>query len=456
MTSLAPTPPRPGAIGDILAVGFGTTTIMWTVGYLTHMPGVTVPGPVVLGLMVLSLLAGGYVAGRYMHRAWRGGIYVGLLSSVLNLLMFGSLLTAGQSNELKAAARYWIPGFLAIGALLGLLGGLLGCWRTRHSPIYRTISWKSVLAWVAVWATMLLIVFGGLVTGFRAGMAVPDWPTSFEFNMFLLPLSKMTGGTFYEHAHRLMGSLVGLTTLVLALYLVFADRRTWIKVYGLIALLAVSSQGLLGGLRVLRETHDAELRAGTMAPSFINSLLTQVQSLSGLDLAVIHGVAGQTILALLVGLAVATARAWEHGPEVQFHSGASSDRALTRILLLLILVQLWLGAMLRHYNSMMIVHISMAVVVALVALAVGVRAWGIHIQNRRLSQGGVWLMFLVVLQIVIGLVALLVRDYEAKERSAMHSYTTTLHQANGAALLLVTTYMTFWTTRLLKQPTTRV
>ena len=65
----------------------------------------------------------------------------------------------------------------------------------------------------------MLISSGGLVTGFRAGMAVPDWPNTFGHNMFLFPFTKMTGGVFYEHAHRLLGSLVGLTALVLAILL---------------------------------------------------------------------------------------------------------------------------------------------------------------------------------------------------------------------------------------------
>ena len=73
-------------------------------------------------------------------------------------------------------------------------------------------------------ATGVLIVFGGLVTNTGAALAVPDWPTTFGHNMFLFPWSRMVGGVFYEHSHRLLGSLVGLLTLALAAALWRARR----------------------------------------------------------------------------------------------------------------------------------------------------------------------------------------------------------------------------------------
>ena len=69
------------------------------------------------------------------------------------------------------------------------------------------------LAIVTAAMTLLLIVAGGLVTNTGAGLAVPDWPTTFGHNMFTYPWSAMVGGIFYEHSHRLLGSLVGLLTL---------------------------------------------------------------------------------------------------------------------------------------------------------------------------------------------------------------------------------------------------
>src|SRR5919106_3581046 len=68
-------------------------------------------------------------------------------------------------------------------------------------------------------ATLVLVLFGGLVTNTGSALAVPDWPTTFGRNMFLYPWSQMVGGVFYEHSHRLLGALVGLLTLTLAVAL---------------------------------------------------------------------------------------------------------------------------------------------------------------------------------------------------------------------------------------------
>jgi len=50
----------------------------------------------------------------------------------------------------------------------------------------------------------------GLVTSHGAGMAVPDWPNTYGYNMFAFPFSKWVGGVLYEHSHRLMATFVGV------------------------------------------------------------------------------------------------------------------------------------------------------------------------------------------------------------------------------------------------------
>ena len=72
--------------------------------------------------------------------------------------------------------------------------------------------WLNRFAWLTCVATLLLVCSGGMVTSKNVGLAVPDWPTTFGYNMFLFPVSKWVGGILFEHTHRLMGSLVGLLT----------------------------------------------------------------------------------------------------------------------------------------------------------------------------------------------------------------------------------------------------
>ena len=100
-------------------------------------------------------------------------------------------------------------------------------------------------------ATVLLIVAGGLVTSTGSGLAVPDWPTSYGWNMFTFPMKHMVGGIFYEHGHRLIASSVGFLTIILALWIWKAEPRRWMRVLGFTALGAVCVQGLLGGITVL-------------------------------------------------------------------------------------------------------------------------------------------------------------------------------------------------------------
>ena len=148
---------------------------------------------------------------------------------------------------------------------------------TNYSP------WLHRLARLTAGATFLLIVIGGIVTGTDSGLAVPDWPTTFGYNMFLYPLSEMVGGILYEHSHRLMGSLVGLLTVGLFVFILVKDSRKWLKWLGLAALIAVVVQGVLGGLRV-----------------------TQINR----NFAIVHACLAQAFFALLCGIAWFTSRDW--------------------------------------------------------------------------------------------------------------------------------------------------
>src|SRR4051812_49576567 len=105
---------------------------------------------------------------------------------------------------------------------------------------------------VAVFAAVFtwpLIFVGGLVTTYRVGMAVPDWPTTFGMNMFLFRFWEAAWGVFIEHGHRLYGAAVGLSTLILAVWFVVADRRASMKSLCVFSLLAVVWPGGLGGVR---------------------------------------------------------------------------------------------------------------------------------------------------------------------------------------------------------------
>src|SRR5256886_9848593 len=91
--------------------------------------------------------------------------------------------------------------------------------------------------------TVLLVLAGSLVTSTQSGLAVPDWPTSYGWNIFTFPPSKWVGGILYEHGHRLIASTVGFLTIILAAWLWWQDPRRWMKRLGLAALRAGIAQG---------------------------------------------------------------------------------------------------------------------------------------------------------------------------------------------------------------------
>lgn len=183
--------------------------------------------------------------------------------------------------------------------------------------------WLSRYAAFTAVATLGLIALGGLVTSHGVGMAVPDWPTTYGYNMFLFPISQWVGGIFYEHTHRLYASVVGLLTVVLGVWLQLrAKERRW-KVLGWCAVALVIVQGVLGGLRV---------------------------SLMADQIGILHGALAQAFLVLLVMIAAGTsARWWRWVAEARPVS--SGLPRWTGLVTLMIFGQLLLGAAMRHQHA---------------------------------------------------------------------------------------------------------
>jgi cytochrome c oxidase assembly protein subunit 15 len=112
-------------------------------------------------------------------------------------------------------------------------------------------------------STLLLISVGGLVTSHGAGMAVPDWPNTYGYNMFFFPVSAWIGGIFYEHSHRLVASGVGLLTLILAAWLYGRTSRPVLRWGGAVLLVA----GIAVALVSPNRWEDAIVLAATGAMS---------------------------------------------------------------------------------------------------------------------------------------------------------------------------------------------
>jgi cytochrome c oxidase assembly protein subunit 15 len=104
--------------------------------------------------------------------------------------------------------------------------------------------WLHRYAVLTAATTLALVGIGGVVTSRGVGMSVPDWPTTYGYNMFFFPFSKWVGGIFYEHSHRLIASFVGLLVVGMTRWL--GGRRARLP------LALIGAAEILGGLALLR------------------------------------------------------------------------------------------------------------------------------------------------------------------------------------------------------------
>ena len=274
-------------------------------------------------------------------------------------------------------------------------------------------------------ATGLLIVVGGLVTSHDAGLAVPDWPTTYGQNMFTYPVSQWVGGIFYEHGHRLVASGVGLLTVVLALWIWKVERRFWMHVLGAVAFFGVVVQGVLGGLRVV----------------WLSDIL-----------AVVHACLAQAFFALLVALVVFSSAGWRQAESRPETTAGTSLRWIATLVTASIYFQLILGAILRHSGRIaglpLMAHLAGVLVVLVCVGWLGLRVFGPHANDRYLTApaGAVVLLFIVQLGLGFGSLVVRMMAEGIHWPTRLEIVFTTAHVATGALLLaagVITTLRAF-------------
>jgi cytochrome c oxidase assembly protein subunit 15 len=108
-------------------------------------------------------------------------------------------------------------------------------------------SWLRRYACLTALATFILLGIGGTVTSKGVGMSVPDWPNSYGYNMFLFPASNWVGGIFDEHIHRLAATFVGVLVVGLTRWLGGRRSRLPLAIVGLGEMLAGAYFLLIGG-----------------------------------------------------------------------------------------------------------------------------------------------------------------------------------------------------------------
>jgi len=281
-------------------------------------------------------------------------------------------------------------------------------------------------------ATAVLIFAGGLVTSTGSGLSVPDWPNSYGWFMFTFPLENWVGGIFYEHSHRLIASTVGFLILVLAFWLWRAEPRRWVRRLGFIALGAVITQGVLGGITVLWYLPD--------------------------PISIAHASLAEIVFCLTTTIALVTSPGWRaryarRGP-------VPDDRRLQHVALATlatVYLQIVVGATMRHtdaglaipdfpwmfghlvpdhWDPKIAVHFAHRVgalcVTVMLLLTTG-HVFAHHRTRLELLRPSILLLVLVTLQITLGAFTVL---------SHKEYIINSLHVVTGASVLVTTLILT--------------
>ena len=277
--------------------------------------------------------------------------------------------------------------------------------------------WPHRLALVTTVSTVILILVGGVVTNTGTGMAVPDWPTTFGYNMFLYPWSKMIGGIFYEHTHRLIGSVVGAMTLTLAVVLWAVEPRWWVRGLGVAALVAVVFQGVLGGLRVVL-AQDA--------------------------LAIVHGGFAHAFFALVAGMALLTSPSWRTPVSLISSNDARRLRRLSVWTTAGLYLQVILGTLVTHLGARVDAHILVGGLVSVAVLLLGFRIVPRQADWPELVRPTEALRALWALQLALGLGAY-VAKFHAADVSLGPGLSLALpvsHRLTGSVMLIASVVLT--------------
>jgi len=226
--------------------------------------------------------------------------------------------------------------------------------------------------------TLFLVIAGASVTSNQAGLSVPDWPLSYGQVM-----PEMKGGVFFEHGHRMIATVVGFLTVILAVWLWRADDRSWMRRLGWASLAAVIIQGVLGGITVL-------------------FLLPKAVSIS-------HACLAQLFFCTTIALSLFTSSEWRRGPVLVYDQGWPSLRSVAVVVPPLVLLQIAMGAGYRHRAFGILPHVIGAVVVAAIILLFAVFVLVQFPRHEALRRSASLLLGISLVQVLLGIVAYFTR-----------------------------------------------
>jgi heme a synthase len=258
-------------------------------------------------------------------------------------------------------------------------------------------------------ATFLVIIAGALVTSNEAGLAVPDWPTS--FHTFRMP--HMVGGVLYEHGHRMIAGFTVLLTLGIVIVTLAVDRRRWMKKLAIAGFATIVVQAVLGGITVLNFLPPAVSTA--------------------------HAFVGQTFFCIAVVIALLTGRQFTGEVErTAIDRRRPSLIALTQLSVLILYIQLILGGMFRHKGMSWEPHVLNAVLVTIILTWTSIRVLSYYSQIDSLRRPAILMLGLLMGQLCLGFMSFLTKivwGHNAAQPQEIMVWSTVAHVATGALLL---------------------
>jgi cytochrome c oxidase assembly protein subunit 15 len=309
---------------------------------------------------------------------------------------------------------------------------------TSPSPVYRpALAWFAALG--SVWV-FVLVMLGAFTTTIGAGMAFKDWPLS---NGSINPHGWLSNiAMFAEHSHRLSATMMGIITIILAVWIARVETRSWLRKLGWTAIGIVVLQGLLGGLRVLLNNWNPEA-----AEMSVGQLLR-----------IPHGILAQIYVVVLFSISAALSKTWTSASPRALAASARVRR-WGIVCVSLVLVQLAIAATMRHFSAGLAIptfpltpegtllptawnfriaihfaHRAMALVLTIALVGFAWIVWRERPASAFLKNVSAAMLSCLVLQIVLGIsIIWTLRD----------PYFTTAHVLVGA-LTLTTTFLLTW------------
>ena len=217
-------------------------------------------------------------------------------------------------------------------------------------------------------------------------------------------------------AHRIVGGVVLILIVGLAVWLTAAGKRVWLRRVGWITAAGVVVNAGLGEM------------SGTASPMA----------------SMMHAFLAPLLLALLVAIATGTSKSWQHPPVCLPDKGWPSLRGVARNTLVLVVIQVALGALFRYDVIGVMTHIIGALIVAVFILTLVVLVTMMP-EHPTLRPAAITLGVVIFVQIFLGLTVISMGSAKTNQTAAL--VFAVAHVVLGAITLATTLVVTLETWR---------